>query len=114
MRAALLSEYHRPLELIEKDVPEHDRRLQAGRFHQAFLGVQVGRAHAGAADPDDDVPRGDRRGVGTLDELERLVVLGEEGASHAARWSASRVARAMIVSEGLTERVRGISELSPT
>ena len=30
------------------------------------------------------------------------------------RWSASRVASAMIVSDGLTESVRGISELSPT
>jgi hypothetical protein len=95
-------------------VAEDDRRLQARRLHQAFLRVQVGRAHAGAADLHDHVPRRDRLRLGALDQLERLVVLRQKRCSHAARWSASRVASAMIVSEGLTESVRGISELSPT
>ena len=65
-------------------------------------------------------------GLGPLDELERAVVLAEErGLScarlrrgsrsrSASRCSASRVASAMIVSDGFTDSVRGTSDASPT
>ena len=95
-------------------VAEHERKPDAGRLHQPVLGVQVGRAHAGAADAHDDVswPAGLR--LGAVDELERPAELGEDRGPHAARWSASLVASAMIVSEGFTDSVRGISAASPT
>ena len=61
-------------------VAEHDRRPQARRLHQPVDRVQVGRAHARAADLDDDVPRRDRLRLGSLDQLERLVVLASSAA----------------------------------
>ena len=95
-------------------VAEDDRRPQAGALHLALDGMEIRRAHARAADLHHDVARGYRFRLGAFDQLERLVVFPELSGSHAARWSASRVASAMIVSDGLTESVRGISELSPT
>ena len=112
-------------------VAEDDRQRQARRLHQPVDRVQVGRADAGAADLDDDVRAPVRLGLGPLDELERAVVLAEKRGSHAAthaaaasrrgspfgsasRCSASRVASAMIVSDGFTESVRGTSDASPT
>src|SRR5207302_3152275 len=96
-------------------VAEDDRQPQAGRLHQALDRVQVGRAHAGPAYADDDVAPSRRLRHGALDDLERPVVVREERGPHAAAtWSASRVASAMIVSDGFTDSVRGISEASPT
>jgi hypothetical protein len=65
-------------------VPEHDRGIDARRRHQPVDRVQVGRADAGAADPDDDAPRPVRLGLGPVDQLERAVVLAEERGLHAA------------------------------
>ena len=109
-------------------MPEDDGDREAGRLHQPVDRVEVGRADARAADPDDDAPRPGRLGLGTLDELERTVVVVEERGFHAARaarapryplasasrCSASLVASAMIVSDGFTESVRGTSDPSPT
>src|SRR5262249_35292219 len=84
-------------------------------LHQPVLRVEVGRADAGAADLDHDIARSDGLGLGRVDQLERLVVLLELRRSHtSARWSASLRASAMIVRDGLTDSVRGMSELSPT
>ena len=66
-------------------VPEHDRRPEAGRLHEPVDGVQVGRADAGAADPDDDVARAARLGLRPFDQLERPVVRAEQRRLHALR-----------------------------
>ena len=66
-------------------VPEDDRDREAGRLHLPVDRVEVGRADAGPADPDDDAPRPARLGLGALDELERAVVLVQERGLHAAR-----------------------------
>ena len=65
-------------------VTEDDGRLDARRLHQPVDRVQVGRADAGAADLDDDVAHALGLGHRPLDELERLVVLGEQRRLHAA------------------------------
>lgn len=64
-------------------VSEHDRRLESCRLHLSLDRVQVGRAHAGTADAYDDVACRDRLRLGSLDELERTVVLAEKRSSHA-------------------------------
>ena len=65
-------------------VAEDDGRLEPRRLHQPVDRVQVGRADAGAADLDDDVAHALRLGHRPLDELEGLVVLGEQRRLHAA------------------------------
>jgi hypothetical protein len=65
-------------------VSEHDRQPDADRLHQALDRMQVGRADARPADPDDDVAAPERLGLGALDELERCVVAGEERRPHVA------------------------------
>ena len=65
-------------------VAENHRRLEPRRLHEPVDGVQVGRADAGAADLDDDVPHALWLGHRPLDELERPVVLGEQRRLHAA------------------------------
>ncbi len=105
-------------------VTEDDGQREAGGLHEAVDRVQVGRAHSGAADLHDDAARAVRLGLGSLDELERAVVRAEERCPHAdvlrypfasaSRCSASRVASAMIVSDGFTDSVRGTRDASPT
>ena len=94
-------------------VAEDERQPDACRLHQPVLRMEVGRTHACPADANDDVAGADRLGLGAFDQLERTVVLAEERCLH-ERCSASRVASAMIVSDGLTDSVRGISDPSPT
>ena len=84
MKAALLAEYHRPLELVERPEPE-----PAG---PRDVVVRVGGAGVCATDLHaiDGLmePAGVRPGVvlghGPLHELERVVVLGEQRRLHAA------------------------------
>jgi hypothetical protein len=64
-------------------VAEDDRRPQAGDLHQALDRVHVGRAHACACDPDDDVAVALRLGLRALDELEGPVVGAQQRGPHA-------------------------------
>ncbi len=65
-------------------VAEDHGRLEACRLHEPVDGMQVGRADSGAADLDDDVAYALWLGHRPLDELEGLVVLGEQCRLHAA------------------------------
>jgi hypothetical protein len=65
-------------------VAEHEREPHAGRLHQSVLGMQVGRAHPGAADAHDDVARPGRLRGRAVDQLQRPVILDELRRSHAS------------------------------
>jgi hypothetical protein len=64
-------------------VPEDARERHAGRLHQAFHRVEVGRADTGAADANEHVTRLRGLGYRYVDELERPVVLAQDGRPHA-------------------------------
>jgi hypothetical protein len=63
-------------------VAEHDGCRETRGLHEPIDGMQVGRAHARARDPDDDAPRRVGLRHGPLHELERAVILAEERGSH--------------------------------
>ena len=61
---------------------EHARQRHAGGLHQAVDRVQVGGAHAGAADPHQHVAGVHRLGPRTVDQLERAMVLTHQRGFH--------------------------------
>ena len=83
-------------------VAEHPRQPHADVLHQALDGVEIGRAHARAADPDDDVGRVRDLGHRPLDELERPVVF-----AHQCRFHGSLLGLAVaVVSKEVTSSCR--------
>ena len=69
-------------------VAEHERQRHAGRLHEPVDGMEVGRAHPGAADPDEHVLRADGLRRRPVDQLERLVVLAKESGPHVIPYAA--------------------------
>ena len=65
-------------------VSQNTRQRDTGRLHETVDRMEVGCADPGAADPDEHVSRPFRLRRGPLDQLERLVVLAQEGSPHAS------------------------------